>query len=399
MTGSMQAMLEQASIATSAQACLQACQLATRAYPHRFDVYHRTLLLLLKWDLIEQASGLLDQCAERLPDEHLPRLYQALHAMSAGQLQHGFTLRENLMRPIGWQRRTTAEPPATYPAWQGESLVGKSIVIWSEFGLGDEIFFFRFARIFREVLGAARVSVLCQTPLVSLFEASDEADAIIDIAHAYAVGDHDYWVYPHAIPAYLPLDLEALPCTAPYLRLPWGNAPMYMRGSTGMLKVGLVFKGAPTHENDSYRSLPSLAVLDGLFDVPGVDFYSLQKGAGAEEASAYAARLPNFYDVGIRVHSMGETARAVAMMDVVLTVDTSVAHLAAALGKPTWILLPFYGDWRWHYTRDDSPWYPTARLFRRRLDGDWPGVIARVRECLVAFHGITAGSEHASSSS
>src|SRR5215813_4597907 len=115
------------------------------------------------------------------------------------------------MAPMGWQRRTTAQPPTAFPEWQGESLDGKSIVIWSEFGLGDEIFFMRCARMLRERCGASRVTVMCQSPLVSLFEASGEADAVIDARNAAHLPAHDYWIFPHAIPVHLPLDLEALP--------------------------------------------------------------------------------------------------------------------------------------------------------------------------------------------
>jgi len=144
------------------------------------------------------------------------------------------------------------------------------------------------------------------------------------------------------------------------------------------LKVGLVFKGNPTHENDRARSLPSLAVLDDLLRIPDIEFFSLQKGAGADEAADYAQKHANFHDVGAQITTMAETAKAIESLDVVLTVDTSVAHVAGAMGKRVWMMLPFYGDWRWHYTREDSPWYPTMRLFRKRHGCDWSEVVARI---------------------
>ncbi|MEC5404844.1 methyltransferase domain-containing protein [Paraburkholderia sp. MPAMCS5] len=372
-------MMSTAAKARDAQESLRTWRLAMKTYPYRFEVYHGAMLAWLRWNLIDEIGGLWAKCVECLPDQHLPRLYHALHTIASGKLQEGFRIREAWMRKFGWQRRTTAQPPSTMPAWHGEPLDGKSIVIWSEFGLGDEIFFLRFARILRERCGAARVSVMCQTPLVTLFDRSHEADAVYSVAQAADLPLHDYWVFPHAIPAHVALDLEALPQSVPYLHAPGKTGFAALTQSKSKLKVGVAFKGAPTHENDKQRSLPSLSVLDDLFKVDCVEFFSLQKGAGADEAADYARRLPNFHDVGASLNSMDETANAIAALDVVLTVDTSVAHVAAAMGKPTWLMLPFFGDWRWHYTRDDSPWYPAMRLFRKLPGGDWSEVVARVR--------------------
>lgn len=173
----------------------------------------------------------------------------------------------------------------------------------------------------------------------------------------------------------MPLDTSNLPNSVPYLRVP---GPAKLPGREHALKVGIVFKGSPTHENDAARSLKSLSILDPLFAHQEVDFYSLQKGPGAEEAAEFAKRLPNFHDIGAGVQTMDETAEAVKALDLLLTVDTSVAHVAGALGTPTWLLLPFYSDWRWHYEREDSPWYPSMRLFRAKFGADWSEVIARV---------------------
>ncbi|MDR5740324.1 MULTISPECIES: methyltransferase domain-containing protein [unclassified Caballeronia] len=365
-------------IARSREEGFAASEAAMRLYPYRFETYHRGLMDALRWDTPEAADALWKQCVERLPGEHLPRLYQALHTIGRGQLQEGFALRESLMGPLGWKRRTTAEPPRDVPQWNGELLAGKSIAIWSEFGLGDEIFFLRFAKIFRERCGAKRVVVVCQSPLVELYEASGTADDVIDVNNVSSMPAIDYWVFPHAIPAHLPLSLDKLPSTVPYLRAPQGIEPKLPSVDARKLKVGLVFKGNPTHENDSQRSLPSLGVLDNLIKLPGVEFFSLQKGAGADEAARYGELYRNFHDIGPALNTMAQTATAIEALDVVLTVDTSVAHVAGAMGKPVWLMLPAFGDWRWHYTREDSPWYPTMRLFRRRFGCDWSEVVARI---------------------
>ncbi|SPB15439.1 putative TPR repeat protein [Caballeronia novacaledonica] len=377
--------------ARNAADAIVAAQTAVRLYPYRFDAYHRAMMTLLRWDVPELLDAMWQQCVECLPDEHLPRLYQALHLIARGKLQEGFTLREALMGRLGWKRRTSTEPPQDVPEWKGESLAGKSIAIWSEFGLGDEIFFLRFADILRDRCGAKRVVVVCQSPLVELYEASDCADDVVDVQNAANMSGIDYWVYPHAILIHLPLELDALPQNVPYLRASEAVASKLPEVAPGKLKVGVVFKGNPTHENDANRSLSSLAVLNDLFRVDGVEFFSLQKGAGADEAAQYATNLDNFHDVGAHLNTMAETASAIAALDLVVTVDTSVAHVAGAMGKPVWLMLPDFGDWRWHYTREDSPWYPTMRLFRRPFGCDWSEVVARMSGHL---RGLQA--EHAS---
>ncbi|WP_309806330.1 MULTISPECIES: methyltransferase domain-containing protein [unclassified Caballeronia] len=367
-----------ASRARSVQEGVAACREALRTYPYHFDLYRYVLLELLRWDALEEVDSMWEECVKRLPGEHHPRLYHVLHEIARGRLQKGFRMREELMARFGWKRRTTVEPPRHVTEWSGQSLEGKAIAIWSEFGLGDEIFFLRFARFFREQCGAKRVIVMCQPPLVELYEASGEADEVVSTESAANLPDIDYWVYPHAIPAHLTLDLEALPKAVPYLRAPSAVPSKLPIVAPNKLKVGLVFKGNPTHENDRARSLPSLAVLDDLLRIPDIEFFSLQKGAGADEAADYAQKHANFHDVGAQVTTMAETAKAIESLDVVLTVDTSVAHVAGAMGKRVWMMLPFYGDWRWHYTREDSPWYPTMRLFRKRHGCDWSEVVARI---------------------
>lgn len=371
----IQQLLDRATRSQSAEECVRHCREAIDTYPYRFQAYHRSIVLLQRWNMVSEMDEVLKLATERLSGEWNPKRYQMLHFIKSERLNEGFRLREKMFGNTSWQRRTKAQPPANTPAWTGQPLQGKSIAIWSEFGLGDEVFFFRFARMMREQCGAARVTVVCQGPVFDLFKASGEADDVVHVEAAGKMPAHDYWVYPHAIPAYMPLDTSNLPKSVPYLRVP---GPAKLPGREHALKVGIVFKGSPTHENDAARSLKSLSILDPLFAHQEVDFYSLQKGPGAEEAAEFAKRLPNFHDIGASVQTMDETAEAVKALDLLLTVDTSVAHVAGALGTPTWLLLPFYSDWRWHYEREDSPWYPSMRLFRAKFGADWSEVIARV---------------------
>jgi hypothetical protein len=151
-----------------------------------------------------------------------------------------------------------------------------------------------------------------------------------------------------------------------------------MQGSG--LKVGLAWAGDPRHGRDRHRSV-SLPMLEPILYTPGVSFVSLQRGAAAEQIVHLPAGV-TLLEIEDRCIDFADTAAAVMALDLVITVDTSIAHLAGALGKPVWILLPFVPDWRWLLRREDSPWYPTARLFRQRSPGAWMEVIMRVAEQL-----------------
>ncbi len=170
--------------------------------------------------------------------------------------------------------------------------------------------------------------------------------------------------------------LESIPAQVPYLQAgPEVVARWEARlGPAAGPRVGLVWSGSPAHENDRHRSIPPERLKPPLS--PGVDWVSLQKDALPQD--------PAVRDLSALIGDFGDTAALIALMDLVITVDTSVAHLAGAMGKPVWILLPFNPDWRWLRDREDSPWYPSARLFRQRAPGGWESVIAEVKAALQA---------------
>jgi hypothetical protein len=180
--------------------------------------------------------------------------------------------------------------------------------------------------------------------------------------------------------------LNSIPAEVPYL---FADAAIVehwrkkLAESGAELKVGLAWAGNPNFKADRTRSI-SLDRLAPLSQVPGVTFFSLQKGAAAAQANRPPPGL-KLIDLSPDLHDFADTAAAMAAMDLVITTDTSVAHLAGALGRPVWVMLQFVSDWRWLLERDDSPWYPTMRLFRQTALGDWPGVIGRIRLALEAF--------------
>ncbi len=271
--------------------------------------------------------------------------------------------------------------------WLGDSLVGRSILIGIEAGLGDMIQFCRYARLLKEK-GAARIGLLCHPGLKTLLETLADVDAVIAADGEIRRTGWDCWTPLLSLPFHCQTRIETIPATLPYLSIDPAKAEAWSarlrdRDGKKALIVGLVWKGNPRFENDADRSLPDLGVLAPLGDVADVRYFSLQKGRGEDEAANPPVGLA-LTNLAPEIIDFSDTAAIVANLDLVISVDTAVAHLAGALGKPCWILLPDYKtDWRWLDNRSDSPWYPgVVRLFRQRVMGDWVGVVADVGAAL-----------------
>jgi hypothetical protein len=269
------------------------------------------------------------------------------------------------------------------PFWQGEALAGKSIVIGLEAGHGDMIHFCRYAPLLKE-RGAARVDVVCHPALRRLFTTLPGVDRV----HALGASlpqDWDYWTRAMRLPRLSGTDMASIPSQTPYLRAEPGLSAHWhgMLPQNG-LRVGLAWRGNANFENDADRSLPSLMALAPLA-AAGAHFVSLQKGPGEADALLPPSGM-SLQPVGAQLDDFAQTAALIANLDLVISVDTAVAHLAGALGKPCWLLLPDYRcDWRWMAERADTPWYPSMRLFRQPRGGGWPPVIAEVAAALLSF--------------
>lgn len=270
--------------------------------------------------------------------------------------------------------------------WQGQDLSGKSIIILFESGHGDMIQFVRYASLLKQ-RKAVSVSCLCHPQLKKLFTTMDGLDNVYGFDESIVFSDWDYWVPLLSLPGLFQTRLETIPASLPYLhgapqvRQHWSNA-MSVAGSSR--RVGLVWKGNPGFENDADRSIHDLNVLQALADIPGVHWFSLQKGAGEEDITASLMPQP-ITALGADIHDFADTAAILMQLDLLIAVDTAVAHLAGALGKHCWVMLPAYQtDWRWLKDRHDSPWYPDVmRLFRQTVPGDWSGVLQEVRSELL----------------
>jgi Flp pilus assembly protein TadD len=277
-----------------------------------------------------------------------------------------------------------------FPRWQGEALAGKSLLIGYEAGHGDMIQFFRYAALLK-AQGAASIAIICHPSLKALFATLQGVDRIIAFDEQIPSSGWDYWTPLFSIPYYCNTRLDSIPAKIPYLQAEPSRVAKWasLIPQTGF-RVGLVWKGNPKFENDADRSLPSLDVLAPLGAIAGVNFVSLQKGAGEDEAAHPPAALP-LTNLGPRLQDFADTAAVVMNLDLVICVDTAVGHLAGALGKPCWVLLPAYKtDWRWLTDRSDSPWYPgVMRLFRQSTMGDWT---AAVGEAATALKHLVAGA-------
>lgn len=335
--------------------------------------------------------GVLEACRQR--DEEAESCYRTALALEPGHANARFNLAYLLLRQGGltegwacleardWYRGLAAHLP--FARWQGEPLAGQNILIGIEAGHGDMIQFCRYAPRLKAA-GATRVGILCHPGLKALFATLDGVDTAIALGEPIA-GQWDFWVPPLSLPFLFQTRLDTIPARLPYLAPPADRRAKWAdRALPEGLKVGLVWRGNPRFENDAERSLPSLATLAPLWRVAGAGFVSLQKGAGEDEASSPPPAQPLLAQ-GQDFGDFADTAALIARLDLVIAVDTGIAHLAGALGVPCWILLPSYKpDWRWLTARSDSPWYPgVVRLFRRQAD--WADTVEEVAAALEEF--------------
>jgi tetratricopeptide (TPR) repeat protein len=298
-----------------------------------------------------------------------------------GQFAQGWRDYEWRWQQASWapQRRDFAAP-----LWLGqEPLAGRTILLHAEQGFGDTLQFVRYAKLVA-ALGAT-VMLEVQAPLKSLLSGS------AGVAQIFARGEplprFDLHCPLMSLPLAMRTALDTVPAEIPYVGAPADRvAPWRARlGEPGPLRVGIVWAGSAVHKNNHNRSI-AFDRFRPLLSVPDVTFVSLQQELGAAEAASLEHH-PNVIRLGGELRDFADTAAVVSLLDLVVSADTAMVHLAGALGRPVWALLPFAPDFRWLLDRPDSPWYPTARLFRQPRSGDWESVLARVRDELAGAAG------------
>ncbi|MBI3840042.1 MAG: tetratricopeptide repeat protein [Planctomycetia bacterium] len=279
-----------------------------------------------------------------------------------------------------WRWRLPDASPQlfTQPRWEGQPFAGRTILLVAEQGLGDTIQFVRFAPLIKSRGG--RVLLTCPENSHALVGTAPGVDRLVP---ADAGGENvDYYCPLLSLPGVLGTVVETIPSDIPYLfaeqqRIAHWREAM---GHGGDFKVGITWQGNPDYVDDAYRSIP-LEHFAPLADCPGVKLFSLQKGYGHEQMAIWADKL-SIDDLGSSLdngaNAFVETAAVMKNLDLVIAPDTATAHLAGALGVPVWVALSLKSDWRWLREREDSPWYPTARLFRQSRLGDWAELMARI---------------------
>jgi Flp pilus assembly protein TadD len=341
---------------------------AIRLRPDYFQAFRNLGDTLSAAAMYEDAAACYQQALRLGPD--IPETHVALAYawMTAGNLKDGW-------REYEWRWKTAHAPVIDFaqPRWDGSPLEGKTILLWAEQGLGDTLHFIRYATLAAEAGG--RVVVECQSGLAELVE------TVAGVQRAIVYGNPlpEFAVQAplQSLPAICGTTLETIPARVPYLsvRPEWRARWQGRTGGAGGLKAGLVWAGNPLNPNDANRSIPSRCFAPWK-ELPGIRWFSLQKNPpGALPPLAID-------DLSAEILDFRDTAALVEQLDLVISADTAVAHLAGALGKPVWTLLPFAPDYRWMIGRDDSPWYPTMRLFRQPVPGDWDSVIRAAGEAL-----------------
>ncbi|HEY0838357.1 MAG TPA: tetratricopeptide repeat protein, partial [Azospirillum sp.] len=363
----------------------EAARLLARAValaPDFTDARFNLALVLRGLHRVEEAQAQCRRIIDRKPDHAEAHTLLGTCLLLRGELEEGF-------REYEWRTRLAdgrvAPRGLPSPLWDGGDPRGRTIVLHDEQGLGDGIQFVRYAPLLQR--RGARVIVECNDPLVRLFAGLSGVVGVV--GRSSPPPPHDAHAPLLSLPHRLGTTMATIPADIPYLRAEpalvadWaGRLGACLGPRGGGLRVGLVWAGNPDFRDDVRRS-PGLEALLPLFDVAGVAVVALQKGAGRGDLDRLRHRLPDsFVDIGAQAGDFADTAAIMENLDLVISSCTAPAHLAGALGRPVWTILPAVCDWRWFDRGAGSPWYPTMRLFRQRRAGEWAPVVAEVRAAL-----------------
>lgn len=362
------------------------CYRTAMALEPQNPTYPANLAVLLA-DLgrVPEAEDCLRDALAQRPESPQLRCYLGQLLLREGRFDEGWRHHEaRYDARLSNQKKLLPDFP--YPQWQGEALAGKSLLVWLEQGMGDGIQFCRYVAELK-AQGARSITLVCPRPLLRLMATLAGVDQIVSHDDGTtSLAGHDYWTLSMSLPLHCQTTLLSIPANSAYLFAhPADTAQLGARLPVQGFRIGLVWQGNTKHSNDRQRSLSDLGLLAPLWSIPGTCFISLQKSEGEGQARPSNPAQPLLH-LGNELTDFAATAAILAQLDLLISVDTAVAHLAGALGVPCWVLLPARNaDWRWLRERSDSPWYPSLRLFRQTVPGDWSAVIEDVRAALEAL--------------
>ena len=300
--------------------------------------------------------------------------HQALTYLQMGDMAQGWPKYE-----WRWKRKRARPRLFQQPLWDGGSLEGKTILLWCEQGLGDNLQFIRYVPMVKRL--GAKVIVECRTELMSLISSCSGIDELVP--ERSELPPFDVQLPLMSLPGIFGTTLTTIPADEPYLSADPARVEAWHKEINGdsksadKLKIGIAWQGNPKHRWDRHRSFAP-DYFQTMSRMKGVELFSLQKGP--HEQISELCRRPSLVDLGSRLQDFADSAAVMQSLDLVITCDSAPAHLAGALGLLVWVALSTMSDWRWLIRRDDSPWYPTMRLFRQKRLGDWDYVFSRLNE-------------------
>jgi hypothetical protein len=324
------------------------------------------------------------EAARLCPDDAFLQFHFAGMQLALGEFDEGWK-RYKWFYKIPGSEHQRFHPE--FPEWNGETVQGCEFLLVGEQGRGDEIQFLRFADWLNR--RGATVDVLVSEPIACLAASMASVRAVFT---TMPPGPYTYWCYMLRVPEHVKLDLPMLPIAMPYLaaipdkQRDWKthiDAMSTLERPAKNKRVGIVWAGSPAHALDRFRSI-QLDAMRPLFALAGITWFSLQKGARERESESLSHEF-DLHTLGPAINDFTDTLAILHTLDLLITVDTSVAHLAGAAELPVWTLVPCNTEWRWLAGRSDSPWYRSMRIFRQRQLGDWQSTIEEVRRALLAW--------------
>ena len=357
---------EQRKVKESAQAYQKAIQIQ----PDYVEAHINLGVVLREQVRLKESIQAHQKAIQIQPDYEEAHINLAITFLLQGQLTAGW-------KEFEWRRSRKRD--FKRPLWDGTPLNGKSILIYAEQGFGDTIQFVRYIDLLPDA--NTIIIVVCQPELKTLFKSINRIDTLV--TKGEDIPDSDVHVPLLSLPYMFNTTLDTIPARIPYLYLNPEADSVFHLGDSHDLKIGIVWAGRPTHANDNNRSI-DLKWFKCLLDIRNCEFFSLQVGEHREDIKQHGYHH-TIKDLGKQFTDFHHTASAILQLDLVISVDTAVAHLAGALGKPVWTLLPFVPDWRWMLDRSDSPWYPSMTLFRQKETGDWSPVFEQLRLALTRY--------------
>ena len=361
------------------QSSVAAHQQAIKLAPNNPEAYYNLGLALRDLGQVDQALACFSRTLSLKPDHVDCRWDRSLTMLSKGNYKAGFEEYE-------WRWKLDRSPPRGYeqPAWDGTAMKGKTLLIHQEQGFGDMLQFARYLPMVKAQAGGATVVVEVQPELARLFSEIEGVDKVIE--RGAQLPKFDAYLPMISLARVFGTTLDTVPADVPYLKAPEMETLKLPPSHDKQFRVGISWAGRPTHKNDSNRSCDFRQFIE-LLGIPGVTVFSLQKGPREVDIATHGCQGLSA-NIAPRLGDFADTAAVIDQLDLVITVDTAVGHLAGALGKRAWVVMPFAPDWRWLLETDESPWYPNHRLFRQATPGDWDGVFARLRKALREEIGI-----------